>query len=50
MEQYDQVYPYYHFRKNKGYPTEDHRQAIQRHGISPVHRKTFKGVKEYLAF
>lgn len=50
MEQYDHQYPYYGFKKNKGYPTKDHRQAIERHGVSPIHRKTFKGVKEYLAF
>lgn len=50
MEQYDHDYPWYGFKKNKGYPTEDHRRAIERHGISPIHRKTFKGVRDYLAF
>ena len=50
MEQYDREYPGYGFKKHKGYPTQDHRQAIQRCGVSPIHRKTFKGVKEYLAF
>jgi ribonuclease HII len=49
MEAYDLEYPHYDFWKNKGYPTKDHRLAIERHGISPIHRKTFKGVKEYLA-
>jgi len=50
MEAYDETYPNYNFRKNKGYPTGDHRLAIQQYGPSPIHRKTFKGVKEHLAF
>jgi ribonuclease HII len=48
METYHELYPHYNFRKNKGYPTKDHKIAIMEHGISPIHRKTFKGVKEYL--
>lgn len=38
---YDQVYPQYGFAKHKGYPTKAHREAIQRHGISLIHRKSF---------
>ena len=49
MDNYDLEYPNYNFRKNKGYPTKDHRFAIMRYGVSPIHRKTFKGVREYLA-
>jgi ribonuclease HII len=49
MEEYDAMYPQYNFRKNKGYPTKDHKKAIQEYGVSPIHRKTFRGVKEYLA-
>jgi len=48
MEKYDALYPQYNFRKNKGYPTKDHRNAIKEYGVSPIHRKTFRGVKEYL--
>jgi ribonuclease HII len=48
MQEYDHDYPQYCFRKNKGYPTEDHREAIRRYGLSPIHRKTFRGVKEYV--
>jgi ribonuclease HII len=43
----DAHYPQYQWRKNKGYPTEEHRRAIEKYGLSPLHRKTFKGVKEY---
>ena len=42
-----ELYPAYHFDKNKGYPTEDHKKAIGRFGITPVHRRTYKGVREY---
>ncbi len=35
-------YPYYHWNTNKGYATLAHRKAIEKHGISPYHRKSFK--------
>lgn len=49
MDTYGLDYPQYHFKKNKGYPTKDHKLAIERYGISPIHRKTFRGVREHLA-
>ena len=42
MRQLDKEYPSYHWAKNKGYPTRDHREAIADHGISPLHRRTFQ--------
>ncbi len=39
-------YPVYNFAQNKGYPTREHRRAILIHGPSPVHRYSFKGVKQ----
>lgn len=41
MEEYDLQYPVYQWRKNKGYPTPEHKQAIADHGITELHRKTF---------
>ena len=41
-------HPVYQWDVNKGYPTKAHRAAIEEYGISPFHRKTFKGVKEML--
>jgi ribonuclease HII len=41
-------YPHYDFEKNAGYPTQKHRDAIKLHGITPEHRKSFKGVKEFV--
>ncbi len=34
-------YPVYHWEKNKGYPTKDHRLAILEHGVCPLHRLTY---------
>jgi ribonuclease HII len=48
MERYHQDYPQFEFSKHKGYPTKAHKQAIQKFGCCPIHRRTFKGVKEYL--
>ena len=48
MKRYHQDYPQFDFSKHKGYPTKAHKQAIQKFGCCPIHRRTFKGVKEYL--
>ncbi len=48
MERYHDDYPEFGFAVHKGYPTPFHKQAIRNHGCSPIHRKTFKGVKEHL--
>lgn len=37
-----QEFPWYNWKKNKGYPTAEHRSAILTHGFSPHHRMTFK--------
>lgn len=34
-------YPLYGFDQHKGYPTKAHFEAIEAHGISPIHRKSF---------
>jgi ribonuclease HII len=43
------TYSVYHWEKNKGYPTKDHRQAIRNHGITELHRKTFQLLDEQLS-
>ncbi len=43
-----EFFPQYNWAKNKGYGTEEHRQAIMEHGITKEHRKTFRGVAEYV--
>jgi ribonuclease HII len=32
----------YNFKKNKGYPTLEHKDAISAYGLSKIHRKSFK--------
>lgn len=48
MAGYHDRFPEYGFNRHKGYPTRAHKEAIARHGVSPIHRLTFKGVKEYV--
>ncbi|MEN9372315.1 MAG: hypothetical protein RLZZ64_1390 [Bacteroidota bacterium] len=35
-------FPHYNWKKNKGYPTIDHRMAIEQYGRTPLHRMSFK--------
>ena len=42
MERIDADFPQYQWRKNKGYPTRPHREAIRNFGPSPHHRMTFR--------
>lgn len=48
LKDYDRVYPQYGFARNAGYGTKEHLQAIELHGITPIHRKSFSPVKEYI--
>lgn len=41
-------YPQYGFEKHKGYAAPIHRQAIEKHGPTSIHRKSFGGVREFL--
>ena len=41
MVEYGEQYPVYNWKKNKGYPTSEHKQAIADHGTTPLHRMTF---------
>jgi len=42
MEIYHRQFPQYNFLKNKGYGTRQHREAILAHGLSKIHRRSFK--------
>ena len=41
MCEYDEIYPEYGFKSNKGYGTKEHYEAIEKLGITPIHRKSF---------
>ena len=47
MEGYHTQYPAYRFDRHKGYPTQAHREAVRKHGCCPIHRVSFRGVKEH---
>ena len=47
MEEYDRQYPEFNFSINKGYPTKSHQAAIKKFGCCPIHRLSFRGVREY---
>lgn len=42
MEKLAIEYPHYGWEQNKGYPTKEHREAIQKHGTTPYHRMSYK--------
>lgn len=48
MLQIHAAYPEYGWNRNKGYPTEKHREAISRFGITEHHRKTFRLTNDQL--
>jgi ribonuclease HII len=48
MLELDRIYPEYQFAQHKGYPTELHRELLKQHGVSPVHRRSFRPVRELL--
>ena len=46
MDRYHRRFPVYGFDTNRGYGTRAHWDALERHGPSPIHRRSFKGVRE----
>ncbi|MES2484797.1 MAG: ribonuclease HII [Bacteroidota bacterium] len=48
MDRLHEEYPMYNWKKNKGYPTLEHREAIRKYGITPYHRKSFRLLPEQL--
>ena len=44
MDDYHKKYPAYNLKKNKGYATIEHRNALKKFGPASIHRMTFKGV------
>lgn len=49
MTEFDKLYPEYGFGKHKGYTSRSHLAALGRHGPSPIHRASFKPVRDCLA-
>lgn len=49
MEKIHEEFPMYNWKKNKGYPTKDHRAAIKEFGATPYHRVSFKLLPDQLS-
>lgn len=45
MAAYDQEYPGYDFAQNAGYGTSNHLEGLERHGVTPIHRRSFEPIK-----
>ena len=48
MDELDKKYPMYNYKKNKGYPTKEHIDAINKYGIIDGYRKTYGPVGDYI--
>jgi ribonuclease HII len=49
MVEMDKLYPQYGFANHKGYGTLEHRDALERYGPCPIHRKTYGSVREIMS-
>ncbi len=45
MVELDAKYPQYGFAQHKGYPTKQHLEALEQHGVLDIHRRSFKPVR-----
>ncbi len=48
MVMLDRHYPGYGLARHKGYPTREHLQAIERLGVTAIHRRSFKPIREMI--
>lgn len=48
MEDFAKEYPFYDWENNAGYGTQKHLDGLKKHGVSPLHRKTFAPIKNIL--
>jgi ribonuclease HII len=48
MDKIHEEFPMYNWKKNKGYPTQEHREAIRKYGTTKYHRMSFRLLPEQL--
>jgi ribonuclease HII len=48
MAKIHEEFPMYNWKRNKGYPTKEHREAIKQYGLTKYHRKSFRQLPEQL--
>ena len=46
MYEYDRIYPEYGFARHKGYGTKAHLEALEKYGVTPIHRRSYRPVVE----
>ncbi|GGA81243.1 ribonuclease HII [Flavobacterium palustre] len=49
MDKIHEEFPMYNWKKNKGYPTKEHREAIEKYGPTKYHRMSFRLLPEQLS-
>lgn len=49
MADYARLYPGYDFENNMGYGTKQHLAGLEKHGVTPIHRRTFAPVPRFLS-
>lgn len=50
MTKIHEEFPMYNWKQNKGYPTKEHRNSLQKYGATKYHRKSFKLFPDQLRF
>lgn len=48
MAAMDELYPGYNFASHKGYGTPAHHEALNTHGVLPIHRRSFAPIRQLL--
>lgn len=48
MAQLAKIYPYYAWERNAGYGTKAHQEGLAKHGITDLHRKSFKPIAKII--
>ncbi len=46
MREYHRIFPQYNFESHKGYITRDHIERLKKYNISPIHRRSFKPIRQ----
>jgi ribonuclease HII len=46
MNRIHEEFPMYNWKQNKGYPTQEHREAIRKYGVTKYHRMSFRLLPE----
>ena len=50
MDKIHEEFPMYNWKQSKGYPTQEHREAIRKYGITKYHRLSFRLLPEQYSF